>query len=807
MSTFDIFLKGVKPDRLDEADHIKLLASQYLQLDLSKLNSLLSAPSSSCFRRGVSEQEANELQINLSKIGLVCICKPGAALSNLSLTSIETKPTTGNIYICPNCSHPEPLAENQPPPEECSKCGIINKKLLEAQKLAAETAEIRNNILRSQKAKETLESKQREEEEAEKRKKNIEHQVLTEMQGSQKKKSINIKTFAAGAVSLILVGGIAYSVGRILNKPDAFPVQPEQQLASTPDKSPAAQGENNITNESQPASAEEELPPNQDTPPAEQEQSIALATESKATNEVESATTSSQAKMPEGAGTSMEDAHDKANKVLNSVGLDADAMGNNAGNGTTPAATSDITTNSTQNESPKNSLDLSKGESNSVSQSSIAPASNSDKNHSASPETITTSDSQALAIANSDTTNAPISPTDQNSSLNASLLTNGANNPEWDLFLSKGVANLVAKNAFTDAIRLGNHIVDIENYINTMGTALEVTQKAGKSKQANEILSTIVTKIEALPDDRHAQHFAQAGYYQMRATGSANLLERADKILATQPDPEVQLKSSLKIAVNYSKIGNNELANRYFNQINALLSKIESPDRKIIGHTTVARAYKDVGSQDTAYKWLISTDKLSSKVSGETLQELVGSYAYINQLQAALDLIKTDESSNVQNALIYNAINESLKSNLTQNASTLSKEIQDPIYKAMAYDQIANYLLPANNNLALAEKSLADIKNPADQAIISSLLARHYQRIANPQKAKALIQLTVGFAAKVPPSLKDDVVTIIARNLSRSLEIKSAKEQLASIQSESLKLQLNTEINKAAEVSSILKSI
>jgi hypothetical protein len=764
MPAFDVFLKGINPERLNETTEIKQLACQYLKLEAKQLDALLDAPGTHCLCRGVSEQKAKDYQTNLSKIGIICVYRPGAELSGLSLVPIETEFSADGVFSCPSCGYEERLEEGQSPPEKCKQCGISIDSFLDMQKIKAEKAEIRNNFLRAQQAKKQFEAKQQQEEAEEKRKKALENSVLAEMRGNQKKKQHKMMSLAVGASALAIIGGIAYNIGgaanSALNKPDAQPTAQAEQVAANANNDVAATG----------------------VPAAD-----------------------SQAQIPAGgAGLSMEEAHDKANKVLNAVGLDADAMANSGGGAAPPDAEPPASPGSPTATANDVLLADNLNTPANAEKTSITADAEAITGVHEQPSADSVAVTQAAAPADSDDTAAdPLH--EMSGGITVPALSESDNSPEWDLFLSKSVTALVAKNSLADAVRLGKHIADQESYVAAMGAILGAAYKTDQLPLANEIIAALESRIEALSINSQAQYFAQAGFYQAQASGLNSLTAQAEKIFTGLTDSESQLKSSLKIAVHYFKAGDTESANRHFKQTNALLNNVQATARQISARAAIARAYNDVGSRGSALKWLASTDKFVNDITADSRQELIESYAYINQWQTALDLIKKAESDTAQNALILKAINVSLKANLTQNALNFSQAIQAPFYKAIAYDQIASYTQSAADTLALAEKLLADIKNPANQAIVSSLLARHYARIAIPQKATELSQLATQQLAMIAPASKDDVIAVVAKNLARSLQIEPAKQQLAAIQSQDVKAQLHAEINKTIEVGSILK--
>ena len=96
------------------------------------------------------------------------------------------------------------------------------------------------------------------------------------------------------------------------------------------------------------------------------------------------------------------------------------------------------------------------------------------------------------------------------------------------------------------------------------------------------------------------------------------------------------------------------VANRYFNKIKPLLSKITDVNGQISSRVAISRAFQEVGQRQIAFNWLNSTDKLINNADKSSLQELVEGYAYLNQLNK-IDTLVTF-APNLQDELLYSAI-------------------------------------------------------------------------------------------------------------------------------------------------------
>ncbi|MGZ4954458.1 MAG: hypothetical protein ACXV8Q_05035 [Methylobacter sp.] len=704
MASYDVFIKGIRPERMDEAEQIKKKASQVFKIEEQQLEALWSTPSGLCIRRNISGEEAEQVQITLSKAGLVCLYRPGGSGLNISLVEkTEEKALTKRDFTCPYCEIKITLDQGEPDPVKCPECSGVIAKYAEAK----ERKEIRDRLLNSKMAIEKRELKASREEAEKRRKKEIEEEIAQEIFGKKSKKPSKT-LLIAGGVAIVVASGASYFLS----------------------------GGSEVTN----------VAANTSAPSAPAGEAAG-----------EGAAAPSGAEPPVDAQMALQDVHDKANNVLGAFGLDADNLGKNAGKATASSGTTKLV--------------------------------------STPPSAVSTNTSDAKKAAQPGDNNAP-APT-------VTLLHDGENNQEWDLFLNQRITQLIANNNVADDYKLTQYLVDTEDYINAMGKLLAQAQLSNQDKLINDITAAIETRINTLPAAKQAEYLAQAGLYQLRITKKNDWLTRAEATWKQIQNPDDQLKAALKIAVYNSKAGNIDTANNYFSQADSLLAKTASADKQVSARAAMARAYYDVNDSANASKWLASAEPLMPEATAESLKELIGSFAYINQLQTAtLQNIAKEK----QGELLYRAVQVSLKSNTIDKAASIGNDIQDPTYNALAADLIASYQ-PDTAGVALdsAEKQLQAINLPTDKAIVASRLARHYARMGNTQKASELLKAVEQQFSSLPASsTKDDVVAIIVKNFAQALQFDTADNLTIFIQSATVKSSVNNDINQIKGIGGLL---
>ena len=691
---FDVFIKGISPERQDDAEQIKHKLSRFLKIDPQALN-VLWEKTGGVIRvsRNISSEEAQKIQIMLTKGGLVCIYKPASQTIGLSLALVEEKPRE---FICPKCSHKITLSVDKPDPKRCAKCSVYIPDYLADRKLQDEKNQIRRRLLNEKKSQRQRDSRDEEAEAEKKRLLDLEEQIRQELFGkklAKRRRQLIISSSAFGSLFIVGVVGYCYSA-EFMGAKECF------------------------------------------------------------TNNSKLNAISYLQALPENGQLALKDTHDKANSVLNAFGLDADKFATN----TSGVATKLV---------------------------SIPPSTPPQHN------TDTKASKEATTI--------------QSDNLTYSLLNDGKNDQEWDLFLNHQVISLIGRNALANAYTLAQYIIDTEDYINTMMQLLASAQQNNQTTLINQIATTIENRISKLPLPNQVDYLAQAGFYQQRITKKDDLLMRATEIWNQISNPDEQLKSALKIASYSFKAGNVDIANHYFQQIDNLLAKNESADAQVTARAAIATAYFDVNDPANASKWLASAESFIPEATTLALKELIGSHAYTNSMQTTAILKNFTEEK--QGELLYHAIQVALKNNAIDTATTLKKDLKHPAYQALASDLYASYdPNMAGYSLDYAEKLLPTINLPADKAIVASRLSRHYARLGNAQKVAELTSITNQQFNNLPTSnSKDTILALIAKNYAQALQFDTTKNLVTAIQSDDVKLSLQNDINPLLKISKLLQ--
>lgn len=209
MPKFDIFIKGIDPERMNEADAIRVNVAKALQISESRLDELLTQPSA-CIRRDANEEEAKNYQRTLSKLGLISLYSPVKRKSNLELIPMAEEIVETSV-ICPNCQHEMELDEEGVAAEKCTECGISIAQFLEQKKRNEEREAIKAKFLASQATIQMQATKKQQIEAEKQRKLDLEKKVLEELQGEGAiKKPLNFKLLAIGGGLCIVIGGANY---------------------------------------------------------------------------------------------------------------------------------------------------------------------------------------------------------------------------------------------------------------------------------------------------------------------------------------------------------------------------------------------------------------------------------------------------------------------------------------------------------------------------------------------------------------------------------------------------------------------
>lgn len=711
MAVFDVFIRGVRPERQDESEKIKQKVCEFLKIEETELTAAWATRQGYCVRSGIGEQEAQKIQTSLAKGGVICIYKPAArSEAELSIvTEQQEEISETRKFSCPRCSYEELLKFGNPEPVKCPKCFVLveaHRKHLSEQE---ERNAVRVRLMQSKSYQNKLEDEKKKTEAERKRKMDLEEEVRRELFGDEKSKlgSVDKRLVISGAAVIVLalsIGGYSFFwSGKANSCSSSTSVQSAEPV-------------------------------------------IGFAADDDSNGEH----TDGQ--------MALQGVHDKANKVLGAFGLDADNFATKlTGVKTDKNVTKKLYTG-TPNALPSNLA--SEGEKNSPSDEKDA--------------TMVT----------------------------LSLLHDGENNQELDLFFSQRVVSLIGRSTLDDAYAVAQQIVDTEDYINSMMQLMASAQQYNQPQLLERINAAIDKRIESQTLANHVIYLAQAGFYQQRVTGKRELFAKAEQLWQTIGNPVDKLNSALKIATYNFKAGDTDTANMYFNQADSLLAQHNTVNQQVSGRAAIARAYNDINDRKNAIKWLDSTEELLPSLNNDTLKELMISYAYTNQWKTKLLNTLAKEK---QPEIIYSAIQATLKNNSTEVAIALKKELKNPRYQALASDLISSYdPTLASYSLDYAEKLLPSIELAADKAIISSRLSRHYARLGNSQKVKELNASTELLLTSIPVSnTRDSVSALIIKNYGQSLQFDMVNRLLSFIQDEAVKSSVRNDIAQLQELSKL----
>ena len=472
--------------------------------------------------------------------------------------------------------------------------------------------------------------------------------------------------------------------------------------------------------------------------------------------------------IPDGTSqNALQNTHDQASQALDAFGLDADAFAKNH----TGAS----------------------GKSKSNSNLSTATPT-------AIPTTFSSTDlgnSSELSSQNRTVNGIP------NTALSPFLLEIGVDEQEWAQYLTKKAEQSIKRNNLSTAIQIIPYLIETEKYIELSG---KVYKKTRQSDLKAEINSNIEAKTNSTPVELQPQLLSQAALIQDKKRDADLFFNKADNSWKTISNPNKQLASAMRVAVSYFKSGNTTVANRYFNKIKPLLSKITDVDGQISSRVAISRAFQEVGQSQIAFNWLNSTDKLINNADKSSLHELVKGYAYLNQLNKINTLVTA--APNLQDELLYSAINASLNTGFTSNAVKLIDQIKNPTIKALAYTSIASRIEDNTSYLVSAETLLnKTIKELNHQAIVASRIAQQYARLDNTSKVTELFQKTKQFVKLIPSSAeKDKLLGIIAMNYAYSLNEKSASILSSYIQSPITKSNITDKLSLVSKISGLLET-
>ncbi len=777
MTTYDVYINGIKPDFTGEIDTLIEKSCQLLQVDAEKITDILSTPSGTCISRSVSEQEALKYQINLQKIGLICVFRPGKQVLELTLEAIETEDEI-RAKSCPSCKHELTKDVEGRYPNNCVKCGVIFSKFKESKELEEEKEEIKELLMRSKRAQLNREKKELDDLDRKKRKEQLEKEVFNEnpeLEDKQSNKTIVLSGSVVVILLVIILAVFLFPSSPEINTDDDWDSDFKASLEK--DSAPKRTSNNNYSTED---IENVEFSRSQGTSKMSR-QEFGQGTNESGLSPVNAASTNhvndAYLDHPLTARDSLKNAHDKANKILGAFGLDADAFANNA----------------------KGSRNNSSAEFNDPGKSSnrasdLSALSAPDSNNSATKQ-------PALGIFSS--LKSGKNTLTSSKHLSSFLIKFGVDNPQWDHFLMQNIENKIKTNNFLQARQLTTYMTSTENYIESLSQIYIATKNP---ELESEILDIIRSKIDQFPIVEQVKYYSQIGFYQSKFKGVSSLINKAENLRNDLIEPENKLQTALAIGVSYFKAGEAQKAQSYFDKVNELHARIYAIKNKIKASIAIARAYKSVGADTLALKWILNAESSSVKSTYPNIQQLVKGFAYLEQLESVIRIAKKPKSIDIQDSLLYQAAQVFVKLGLYDKASEVAENINTPAYKAIAYSLIAAYDKKDYRHLALAEAVLIlEVEKPNEKAIVSSRLAQIFARNKDIQKADELLQMTKRQLKGISASSKNDrLVNILAINYLRSLNQTMAMDLASSIQSPAIKSEFYKNIIKMGDIANLL---
>jgi rubrerythrin len=176
---FDVYVKGINPERIDELEDIKkkIVVALAGEQDLERL--LYPKGGSICIQKNISEADAKQTSKLLADLGLLCTYKPHQRAQRLKFTLVPLEKAEA-FFTCPACQKRQAL-HGKAEPKFCPLCNVYINKFREEQQEKAEHDDMRQKILRLSRNQLDYEKQENRKEAERKRKALLEEQVAKEL--------------------------------------------------------------------------------------------------------------------------------------------------------------------------------------------------------------------------------------------------------------------------------------------------------------------------------------------------------------------------------------------------------------------------------------------------------------------------------------------------------------------------------------------------------------------------------------------------------------------------------------------------
>lgn len=728
MAKFDVFVKGIDPGRVTEKEHIKQQLEKMFNLKGAKLQALMEgADGGVCIRRGASEQEAKKFQLALSKLGMICVCKPAKEKMELSLVPIESEAAIER-KVCPVCNY-----INQPDPdgeiERCQKCGLQFEKYEVLAQENFEKAQLRERILKKEELRREEQRKHIEESRKKEEQQRLQQEIESELgiKGSTLQRINALTPFNKAALGLSVVIGVSLVAGTmyIFKKPEKLEQieKPSRKtIKLTADKIEIIVPSNNS------------------------EQSV--VTDGRMTN-----------LMPE---------------------VTVNPAGSEQGDGGLSTSTGEFFENvdaSTNSEEKLHLTDFDRLR--------------NEQSANAFPEKIP----PLLEIKSQ----------------------NQAQDAAWVYSLNSHFKQLLAQGQFFKAYQFSQYQPNMAGQIDMVGAILLEYKKQGNTRMVNTFSAGLEKKFKRFSPAQQAMFYAQLANYQYQCNRNSELFDKAYQMSLDISDPSERIKVLGRISANLVQAGLYERGHSVFQLAKKQAMAINVNLSRAIVLSELANDFIDANDQSSALQMLSSAEVALSELKPGSnkdlvLQKISAAYVVANQVDKSTKLSAQISQQPLKAATILNNIVQAMDRDNVDAAIALLANLPYVPYQGVANALVASRLIKekklmqfAEQLIALAEAQVDMTQDAEAQAITASSVARSLYLAGDKDKGEQYFDLAFDQAEQVPgTSIKNPVLAVIARDLSRVFMISKAKKVANDISEIELRLNVQHEIKNAERIGALI---
>ncbi len=396
-------------------------------------------------------------------------------------------------------------------------------------------------------------------------------------------------------------------------------------------------------------------------------------------------------------------------------------------------------------------------------------------------------------------------------------LDNNARDAAWSYRLKTHFNALLAQQQLFKAYQFSEFQPNLKDQIDMVGAVLLEYKKQGNTRLVNTFSAGLDKKIKRYPSGQQAIYYAQLAKYQYKVAKITELFDKAFQMALNNADIGEQVNVLGKVAAYQAQAGLYERSQSVFELAQRQALSIGSNVSRAIILSGLARDFVVAGDESSSSKILRLADTALSKTRQGTnkdlaLQSVSTGYLAIDQVNKSVELANKIGEQPVKAMALFNNIVFAMQIDNMDAAIALLADLPYLPYQSVANAMVAARLTKLSKSpefarqlITLAEEQVDMAQNVETQAVIASSVARSLILAGEQGQGNQYFDLSIKQAEQINDKrIKNSVLAVIARDLSRVFLVDQAQSLSDSIGDVELRLNVQKDIKNAEEIEAMM---